>query len=55
MPDAVDPGAYRVHVVPDDNHSMLRTTNAYGTVMRLVLDWIVDSFHEVDEIRAAMS
>lgn len=47
----VSPNAYRIHLVPDDAHSMQKTQNAYPMVHQMVVDWIVDAFKEVDHVR----
>ena len=50
----ISPNLYRGHLVPDDRHSMSDTTGAFWLVHRLMVDWFVDTWKEVDRVRGGL-
>ncbi|KAI3653536.1 hypothetical protein MP228_001483 [Amoeboaphelidium protococcarum] len=54
-PDMLSFNNYRVQIISDDNHSMQLTPRAYETVMKAVLDWIIDAFKEIDFARKSLA
>jgi dipeptidyl aminopeptidase len=49
--DVISPNMYSEHFVPDDNHAMGLTFQAYPTVHRLVRDFFTDVFRQIDVFR----
>lgn len=47
----IQPNIYRGQIVEDNRHSMSQHMNSYWMVNRLIVDWFVDAWKEVDNVR----
>jgi dipeptidyl aminopeptidase len=54
-PNIVPPNLVASRFIPDENHSMGKTEFSYLFVYKLVTDFFVDSFKEIDQIRKLLA